>query len=164
MYNLFDDNGASFSDCKRYRYCLWRIWDKELPRVMFVGLNPSTANETEPDATIRRVVSFAKKWGYGGVYMLNVFPYVSTDPDDMVDFYNTNYHLEEAEKNDKWLWKIGNEVTEIILAWGNFDVAKVKGEDISRCFKNANCLIKNKNGSPRHPLYVPLSVKRIPFK
>ncbi|HDR1569813.1 TPA: DUF1643 domain-containing protein, partial [Pasteurella multocida] len=73
------NNNAIFSDCGTYRYVLWRIWDTLLPRITFIGLNPSTADESNDDPTIRRCINFAKKWGYGGIYMVNLFAYRSTD-------------------------------------------------------------------------------------
>ncbi|HHC7270859.1 TPA: DUF1643 domain-containing protein [Vibrio parahaemolyticus] len=65
---------AKLSDCRTYRYELWRIWDEQKPYAMFVGLNPSTADETEDDPTIRRCIYFAKSWGYGGLCMANLPP------------------------------------------------------------------------------------------
>ncbi len=67
------DTGAKFSEDKRYRYMLWRRWDETKACVMFIGLNPSTANESTDDPTIRSVVAIANNLGYGGVYMLNLF-------------------------------------------------------------------------------------------
>ena len=55
MQDLFDDNGADFSPDRKHRYSLWRIWDRSKPLVMFIGLNPSTANESDNDPTIRSV-------------------------------------------------------------------------------------------------------------
>ena len=78
-----DDTDAIFSVCRNYRYVLWRIWDNSKPKVMFIGLNPSTANEEIDDPTIRRVKSLAKNWGYGGVYMLNLFTYVTAYPEQL---------------------------------------------------------------------------------
>jgi hypothetical protein len=159
MSLFLEDNysGAEFSDCRKYRYCLWRIWNLELPKICFIGLNPSTANETKNDATIRRVISFAKSWGYGGVYMLNCFPYISTNPDDLKDFGNT-------ETNDYWIKKTSLETKEMIFAWGNFEVAKIRGLELSELYPDANCLAKNKNGSPKHPLYVANNIQRIKYK
>ena len=84
-----ENNGAVFSECGKYRYALWRIWDESKPAVMFIGLNPSTADEKESDPTITKVISFAKSWGFGAVYMCNSFPYISTNPDELKDFGNT---------------------------------------------------------------------------
>ena len=67
--NLFgphDGNGAVFSPDRIYRYVLYRVWDEAKPRVMFIGLNPSTADESVDDPTIRRCKRFAADWGYGG--------------------------------------------------------------------------------------------------
>jgi hypothetical protein len=147
--NLFEKSGAEFSLNKTYRYCLWRIWDEEKPMVSFIGLNPSTASENLNDATIRRVIAFAKKWGYGGVYMLNCFPYVSTNPDNLIVTGNDT-------TNDQWIRQIGALSKEIIFAWGNFRIVKERKRDIEllKMFPDAKALVINKDGSPRHPLYV----------
>ncbi|MBA3483376.1 MAG: DUF1643 domain-containing protein, partial [Pirellulales bacterium] len=78
---------ASFSLCRKYRYSLLRRWappqepDKPALRYcMFIGLNPSTADERADDPTIRRCIRFARGWGYDGLVMANVFPLRSTDP------------------------------------------------------------------------------------
>lgn len=60
------NKGAMFSKCRKYRYVLWRIWDDDKPRVMFIGLNPSIAGAIIDDPTIRKVIGFAKRWGFGG--------------------------------------------------------------------------------------------------
>lgn len=156
--DLFNDFGAHFSQCRRYRFALWRIWDNTKPLIMFIGLNPSTANETEPDPTITRVIGFAKRWGYGGVYMMNCFPFVSTDPDGL------NYHGYK-DFNDQLLKEIGAKCKEIIFAWGNFKIVREVGRDaeLIEMFPNAKALIINQNGSPRHPLYVKGETVPIPY-
>jgi hypothetical protein len=154
MANLFGEiavtmvSGAEFSEDRKYRYALWRIWDKSKPLVMFIGLNPSTANETQPDPTITRVINFARDWGYGGFYMMNLFGIVSskpevllTDPDPLGD-------------NDQWLEKIAAKCDRIIFAWGVFKQARSRAEDVKKRFPDAYCLKKTKDGHPWHPLYV----------
>lgn len=155
--NLFgdEDNGASFSTDRKFRFCLWRKWDDSKPSIMFIGLNPSTANETGDDPTIRRVKKFASDWGYGGVYMMNCFAFVSTNPKDLKDFSNN-------ESNNKCLKQTAALCDKIIFAWGNFDEAKERGKEIAKMFPGAFALEINKNGSPKHPLYVPGNV--IPIK
>lgn len=151
--------GAEFSEDRKFRYSLWRVWDESKDFVMFIGLNPSTANEASDDPTIRRVVSMAKAWGYGGVYMMNCFPFVSTYPEHLnVDYSALQY-------NDKRLVEMGRGCSEIIFAWGNFPIVVKEGRDteLKKLFPNAKCLIQNKNGSPRHPLYVPSNVTPILF-
>lgn len=149
--------GAEFSECRKYRYCLWRIWDETLPKVMFIGLNPSTANEETDDPTIRRVIAFAKKWGYGGVYMMNCFSYVSTDPRELST-------VEDRYMNDVRIAEKSKEVAEIIFAWGSFGEAKGRASVLSVLYPNARALVINKDGSPRHPLYVRTDTIPVPFK
>lgn len=157
---LFDSehsSGATFSDDRKYRYALWRVWDSEKPRIMFIGLNPSTANETEPAPTITRVINFAKGWGYGGVYMMNLFAIVGsdpiilkTDPDPIGD-------------NDGWIEKISKKCDKIIFAWGAFKEAEERAKQVVDMFPGAFALTINRDGSPKHPLYVKGNVNPIPY-
>lgn len=92
--NLFEtsEDNAFFSSDRKHRIWLCRIWDSTKPRIMFIGLNPSTANETSNDPTIRRVKSMANSWGYGGVYMMNLFTFISTDPKKL-NIQEGNVHM-----------------------------------------------------------------------
>ncbi len=74
--------GAELSPCKAYRYALWRRWS-DAPPVLFVMLNPSTADESQDDPTIRRCISFAKQWGHGGIIVGNLFAFRSPYPNDL---------------------------------------------------------------------------------
>jgi hypothetical protein len=77
-------SGATLSPCRRYRYVLWRQWDESLPAVVFCGLNPSTADETADDATIRRELGFARAWGFGKLVKVNAYGWRATDPRQML--------------------------------------------------------------------------------
>ena len=79
---------AILSEDRKYRYVLSRIWDESKSMVMIIGLNPSTADETIDDPTIVRCIDFAKNWGYGGIYMLNLFAFRATLPKDMFSVEN----------------------------------------------------------------------------
>ena len=146
--------GALFSDCRKYRYVLWRVWDDSLPKVMFIGLNPSTANEDSDDPTIRRVKTFAKSWGFGGVYMLNLFTYVTAYPEELKKCDNALLNA------DKYLMEYAAKSERIIFAWGNFKECKERAKKVLQMF-SGYMLIKNKDGSPRHPLYVPGNVQPV---
>ena len=88
-----------FSPCRRYRYTLWRAWDMFNPGyVMFIGLNPSTADEVQDDPTIRRCIGYAKEWGYGAFCMTNIFAFRATDPRVMKAQADP-----VGPENDKWL-------------------------------------------------------------
>lgn len=152
-----EPSGAHFSECGKYRYALWRVWDACLPAVMFIGLNPSTANADTDDPTIRKVRSFAKKWGYGGVYMLNLFPYISTDPEQLKCEFNERI-------NTDYLHEFGQKASMVVFAWGAFEIAGFRSGQVSQMFPNAKALVINKDGSPRHPLYVPGNVVPVNFK
>ena len=150
---LFEDknNGADFSQDGKHRYRLWRIWDANKPLVMFIGLNPSTANESDNDPTIKSVIRIAKHNGYGGVYMMNCWTYISTDPDKL------KASKANLEWNDNLITVTASLCKDVVFAWGNFQIVKVLGRDkeLTKMFRNALCIKQNKNGSPVHPLYQP---------
>jgi len=144
--NLFESNGAMFSDCGRHREYLWRIWDKSKPKLMFIGLNPSTANADSDDPTIRKITSICKHNGFGGFYMLNLFTFISTDP-KLLNVKNGN--IDRANEN---LLVISDFCESIVMAWGNFSVMG-RDDEVKKLFPKALALKVNKNGSPKHPLY-----------
>jgi hypothetical protein len=151
------NKSALFSDCRKYRYWLLREWDTDKPKIMFIGLNPSTANETDDDPTIRRVIGFAKDWGYGGVYMMNLFAICSSDPSILKSCEDP------IGKNDYWLYTIRKECKRVLFAWGNFKEAVERSSFVSSKFTGAICLGFNKNGTPKHPLYVSANTLPINF-
>ena len=66
-----------------YRYSLTRIWDNSKEKILFIMLNPSTADFKMDDPTIKKIVKFSDKWGYGGIYVGNLYAYISTNPKKM---------------------------------------------------------------------------------
>lgn len=149
---------AIFSDCRKYRYALWRIWDLNKPCVMIIGLNPSTANENKNDNTISKVIKIAKGNGYGGVYMMNLFSIVSSDPKVL-----QSDGLDLIGDNNDWLTTISGVCKDIVFAWGNFKEAEQRSKEVIAMFENPLCIKKNKNGSPKHPLYCKDESILIPF-
>lgn len=155
--NVEEMKGAIFSPCKKYRYALWRKWDIKKPMVMFIGLNPSSANEINDDPTIKRVVSIAKNLGAGGIYMLNLFAIVSRYP-------NVLTTCEDPIKdNDKYLQRYGEVCPTVIFAWGAFKQAKDRAKQVIEMFPDAMALHINNDGSPKHPLYCKSEIKLIKF-
>jgi hypothetical protein len=150
-------SNAIFSECRNYRYALIRIWDENKPRIMFIGLNPSTANESQNDPTIRRVINFAKGWGYGGVFMLNLFSIISSNP-------NVLLTCADPVDNDRYLKSFGEQSKDILFAWGNFKQADKRAKVVSSMFEKAVCLGLNKNGTPKHPLYIPANQSQVNYK
>lgn len=156
------NSGAEFSECRKYRYALWRIWDVTKPLVMFIGLNPSTANETESDPTIRSCMRISKHNGYGGFYMMNCWAYISTDPEKLRDH---RFNELICDWNDNMLTVIKAKCKDVVFAWGSFAIVKEtdREEELINMFPDALCLARNKNGSPKHPLYCKTETELIPY-
>jgi hypothetical protein len=145
--NLFDNNqGAEFSQCGKYRYKLWRIWNPELPKVMCIGLNPSTANAMKPDPTITNLTTALKLLGYGGFYMMNLFAWISSKPAELL-----NCPDPIGENNGK-LKEVESICDDVIVCWGNFKQAEFRIKEVLPNYPNAKCFGVNKNGTPMHPL------------
>lgn len=158
--DLFDDNtvsGAEFSHDRKYRYALWRIWDKEMPSVMFIGLNPSRANESNNDNTITKVSKIAKHNGFGGFYMTNLFAFVTPYPEELPACADPILH------NDTWLKKTRAICSKVVFSWGAFPEAQERAKKVIKMFPESFCLKHNKNGSPKHPLYCLDETKLISF-
>jgi len=147
-------NNAIFSECRTYRYALWRWWDKSKASALFIGLNPSTADETKDDPTIRRCIRFAKDWGYGGLCMANLFAFRATSPKDMKACKHP-----VGQDNDKWLKRLSKQSGVVVYAWGTHGEHLYRGTIVSLTIKGGMCLGKTKNGHPRHPLYVRADTK-----
>lgn len=133
---LFADNsGAEFSKDRKYRYALWRIWDEEKPLVMFIGLNPSKATEDANDNTISKVIKVARHNGYGGLYMMNLFAYITQYPDELKKC------ADPLGDNNGWLERIYPKCKNVVFAWGNFKQAKERSAEVIKLFPNALCFV-----------------------
>lgn len=139
---------AELSYCRNYRYALWRTWDNSKPRVMFIGLNPSTADETQDDPTLRRCMNYAQAWGFGGVSTANLFAYRATEPTDM-----KKAKCPIGDQNDKWLKQLVTESNLVIAAWGNDGSFLNRSAQVRQFLPELHCLKVNKSGEPAHPLY-----------
>ena len=155
-----------FSNDREYRYYLSRninydlFIDHQNPAI-FVMLNPSTADEVKNDPTITRCLNFARQWGNSKVIILNLYAYRATDPEIMKS------HPEPVGKfNNLIIDKVLKLATDVVCAWGNHaDYHRVK-EFIEMAQKhkvNLWCLGINKNGSPKHPLYIKSTQNLIKF-
>lgn len=153
QFGLFDDmsKGADLSLDRTYRYSLWRIWDASKPFVLFIGLNPSTADEREDDPTIRRCINFARSWGYGGLYMANLFALRATDPAEM-----KSHKLPVGLGNDDVLLELSKQAGLIVCAWGIHGAHLSREHHVYELLKTHSlmCLDITKNGHPKHPLYI----------
>lgn len=151
-------SSATFSPCRKYRYELWRRWDKSGTVCAFIGLNPSTADETKDDPTVRRCIRYAKRWGHGSLVMLNIFAWRDTDPAGMMAAEDP-----VGPGNDEALIRCAKMAAVVVAAWGNHGAHRNRAADVIRMIPYLSCLGRNKNGSPVHPLYQPSDALPVAF-
>ena len=153
------EKGADISECGKYRYLLWRVWDESKPMITFIGLNPSTADDVIDDRTITRCMNFAKSWGGGGLYMGNLFAFRATKPQEM--FSQTE---PIGERNDEVLKSLISKSKFIIACWGNGGVHLNRSDDVIKIFEeNVFYLERNQSGQPKHPLYISADCEPKPY-
>jgi hypothetical protein len=139
---------ALLSPCRRYRFALWRRWESG-PQVLFIMLNPSTADELADDPTIRRCIGFARSWGYGSLAVGSLFAYRTTSPGELRDSPDP-----VGSENDRWLAILQKESSLTIAAWGNHCRLLGRSSAVSSLLPGLHILGLNVLGEPRHPLYV----------
>lgn len=160
---LTTPTGAQFSDCRKYRYTLWRRWSDGGRYIAFIGLNPSTADESVNDPTITRCINLAKRDGFDGMVMLNLFAFRATDPKVMkaqpepIGEHGSQAIIEAVAKCES-----------VVFCWGNHGSFFLRSVDVvwDICVINrrqALCWGKNKSHQPVHPLYQPANAVLIPF-
>ena len=151
---------AEFSSCGSYRYSLSRVWDESLPAVLFIMLNPSSADGTKDDPSIRRCISYAKDWGFGSLFVGNLFALKSTKPTGLLESTNP-----EGPENLKYLLKLSSHCKMIVCAWGNGPtLKKLSANSPKNLNRKLHCLKLSLDGIPCHPLYLPKDLKPIEWK
>ena len=146
---------ATLSNDKKHRYKLSRHWDLNKPQILYIMLNPSIGNESIDDPTIRRLLSFTKKFDYGGFFVGNLFTYITPNPKTL----DTSIGL--TNKNLNVLTNLVSKADEVVYAWGN---SIEEPNELKKLISNPMCFGKNLNGTPKHPLYLPSNSKIIKFR
>lgn len=152
-------SSAIISACKKYRYELCRIWDESKPLVLFIGLNPSTADESSEDNTSRVCINYAKKWGYGGLLIGNLFAFRSTDQSAIFSAADPI-----GPENDMWLRKLQSQAQLVVCAWTASGSYRDRNKEVLSFIKNPHCLVRLKSGHPGHPLYKNANLTPIPYQ
>jgi len=169
-----EDRGAVVDG--EYRYLLWRRTGETGRKVVFVMLNPSTADHEKDDPTIRRCMGFARKWGYRRLEVVNLFAYRATDPKKLGEARKAGIDV-VGPKNDEFISQAVVDAGLVVMAWGNhrrslvedriqkimwmFRMWEMNGPNLC---KQVMCLGLTNNGSPRHPLYVMNEAALVPYK
>jgi hypothetical protein len=153
--NVAEATGAVISDCRRYRYTLERAWATAPRYLMWVMLNPSTADAEKNDNTIRRCIGFAKQLGYTGILVGNLYALRATNPKEL----RTPPRGIDAvgPLNDRWLRMLAARTERVICAWGQTGPDKQRWQDV-RALLLPHMLYTmgfTKAGQPRHPLMLP---------
>ncbi|MBU0641511.1 MAG: DUF1643 domain-containing protein [Planctomycetes bacterium] len=146
------DAGAQLDSTGAYRYHLWRCWNSGLSCVAFVMLNPSTADATSDDPTVRRCIGLARAWGHGRIDVVNLFAYRATNPAELCRVADPI-----GPENDDYLRRVVASVDRTVLAWGNQGRLHGRERSVLQLLAGAgplHCLGCTKSGQPRHPLRV----------
>ena len=126
---------------------------------MIIGLNPSTADESLDDPTIRRCKRFAKEWGFGGLCMVNLFALRATKPKELI--INSS---PIGNKNDNFIKSLSRKAGMILVAWGNKGTYKNRDKEVCNLITDKiYCLGITKENQPKHPLYIKSTVKPMLF-
>jgi len=149
--DLVSSNGALFSECGAFRYGLWREWDASLPTLVYLMLNPSTADHLMVDHTIVRCVLRAIALGFGRIEVANMYALRATKPTALWK------HADPVgPENDAYLARLFATHRDVVCAWG----VHARAERVSTVLAltpsdvRLTCLGTTKGGAPRHPLYV----------
>lgn len=149
----YTDTGAVLSECGTYRYLLWRAWIQGAAPMTFVMLNPSTADASTDDPTIRKCVGFAKHNHYGAIEVVNIFAFRATNPKELLRNGSkivgplNEHHIDLAIRRSH----------KVVVAWGGGVPARFRwhlDEVLAtiRRKRDPMCLGATKSGEPRHPL------------
>jgi hypothetical protein len=159
---------AIFSPCRRYRYALTRSIGTSQRVLTGIGLNPSTANAFSNDPTIRRCIGFGQSWECGTYVMLNAYAFKATDPRDMWAAQSLGDDVIGEHNNAAIALVLGLMGDGVPLAaWGTHAEAE-RIRDLARIATDLRidlqCLGTNKDGSPKHPLYLAANTPLQPWQ
>ena len=157
---------ASFSPDRRYRYGLEsKLGDRGDGVCMFLMLNPSTADEVRSDRTVTRCKGFARSWGYGSLWVCNIFALRSTRPDALIASPDPS-----GPENDRHILEYARKADRVVCAWGNHGVHRDRGERVLEMLDGDGLsgrmchLGLTGKDQPRHPLYLKASTKPVRFR
>jgi hypothetical protein len=152
---------AAFSADRRYRWWLQRCWTPEQPKLLFIGLNPSRADAECDDPTLRRLLGFARAWGFGGLEVVNLFARCSSSPAVLRRSSDP-----VGAENNQWLQRSVAAADALWLGWGNGGAWRQRDQQVLdllapqlRADTPLLAVGLTASGQPRHPLYAPAAAQ-----
>jgi hypothetical protein len=148
-------SNAILSPCGQYRYTLRRSLGLiGMRQVLWVMLNPSTADATQDDNTIRRCKTFSQAWGFAEMVVVNLYAYRSTEPERLWDVADP-----VGPDNDDYIRELAKRSDLTLCAWGQPGPDRGRAHHVRGLIEGVSgapsFLRQNKDGSPGHPLYLP---------
>lgn len=154
-------SGAVFSSCRRYRYHVWRRWAPR-PSVLWIMLNPRTADELTLDPPLTRCRNFSRTWGFPAFEVVNLFAWRATAPADLF-----RAHDPVGSANDDALLEAVDRTGRVVLAWGNHRLKWGRAmEVLSLLAKRRRApygLRLTSEGQPAHSLNLPGTCTPMPY-
>jgi hypothetical protein len=148
---------AVISPCGAYRYHLTRVLGGAPGAVVFIGVNPSTADATTDDATVRKWIGFTRRWGVGAMQVGNLFAYRATDVRQLGKVTDP-----VGPDNDRYLRALVDQATLVVPCWGSQAKLPARArqrieavrELLRGCARPVKVLGLTASGDPRHPLFL----------
>ncbi len=175
---------AAFSPCARWRWWLSRRWDPALPQLLYIGLNPSSADGRRDDPTLRRLQGFARGWGYGGLEVVNLFSRCAASPallrrcadpvGSETDLWIRRRLRAHRLRDNRSAPGFSVDPAPIWLGWGNGGAWRGRDHEVLRLLAEEGGAAAGGRplaaigltgvGQPRHPLYAPAAARLVPFE
>lgn len=157
------NRGAWISPGGEYRYRLWRRWGPGR-LVVFVMLNPSTADGKVDDPTVRRCIGFAKAWGFDAMEIVNLFAWRATKPKDLPAGLMTV----TGPENDRHIAEVTSRASRVICAWGSMKgrppAYRARARAVLAKLPEPHAIALTEAGDPRHPLYLAKGLEPSPYQ
>lgn len=142
-----------------YRYPLWREWDPDRPRLLWVLLNPSTADAHREDPTLRRCLAFSQTWSFGSLEIVNLYAWRSSTPQALANVENP-----VGDLNDRHIQEAAQRSSTVVAAWGAYKALDGRDRAVMALLTSPLwCLGTSRDGHPRHPLYIKADTRLRPF-
>jgi hypothetical protein len=152
---------AIISPCGKFRYRLGRSWGDGAP-LLFVMLNPSTADADQDDPTIRRCIGFAQAHGYNAIEVVNLFAYRATKP---AALKAAGYPI--GPDNDHHIVEAAQGAVAVCVAWGDNAARLARPAAVLALLRAQGiqplALDLTDRGIPRHPLMLAARCRLQPF-